>query len=108
MPASYPPEFHGTPRSGMSVNAMPQVTEVREAGCCGQCGAPVLRVSNSILPTCRTDGRRYVDATRRDDGWCMFRCHNDQCRAVIDETWRPQAAPDFGPVARRDEMTGHD
>lgn len=87
--------------SAAGTSVAPGAAEAREDGFCGDCGAPVIRVTNSILPTCRTDGVRYVDATRRDDGWCMFRCHNDECRAVISDTWQPKAAADFDAAGDR-------
>ena len=72
-------------------------TEWREAGHCTNCHAPVTLVHNSTHPTCREDGARYVDASRPDRGWCMFRCGH--CHAVIEDKWAPNAELRGRPLA---------
>ncbi len=61
------------------------MAEIRTAGVCGGCGKFVLKIEQSVKPTCRADGVRYIYPGRPDDGSCIFRCEN--CHAVIDEVW---------------------
>ena len=63
--------------------------ERRQKGQCTNCGAPVTLVHDSEHPTCRRDGKRYVDDRTPDRGSCLFRCR--QCHAVIDSNWMPLA-----------------
>lgn len=65
---------------------VPTMAEVRLDGACA-CGTRVVLIQNSHLPTCRSDGVRYIYPNRPDTGWCIFRCK--VCKEVISETWRP-------------------
>lgn len=60
------------------------MNQVKENGKC-KCGQGVTKVNNSILPTCRTDGVRFIYTDEPDKGWCIYRCKN--CKEVIDEVW---------------------
>jgi len=58
--------------------------EIRTDGHCS-CGKRVTHIANSIKPTCRTNGCRYIYPDQPDEGWDIFRC--DGCGKVIDETF---------------------
>jgi hypothetical protein len=66
--------------------------EIREAGTCGSCDAPVTLIRNSEWPTMRVNGNRYIDSTVPDLGWGLFRCR--RCHAVIEENWHPSNRAD--------------
>lgn len=54
-----------------------------------KCGRAIVKVLNSDVGTCRTDGTRYAYPETIDkDRWCIFRCKG--CGAVIDENFVEQ------------------
>lgn len=64
--------------------------EVRQAGAC-TCGKRVTRILNSVAPTVRRDGSRFVYTDEDDTGWGILRCRG--CRKMIDTSWKQDQEP---------------
>ena len=54
-------------------------------GICRGCGVAITKLEHSTLPTCRTNGTRYIYTNAPDTGWGIMACKF--CDRQIDESF---------------------